>query len=249
MAINLVGSTNSRSDYGDLSFLDAATALTVAFRIKFTAAPSDNRYCSKWGGPGGNTFIIQGQDTNEVGFALSGNSGIFGRKTDTANLANGSQYGVVCTWASGTPNVVHIVINGSDESVSEFVDNSNQATLDASNAVVSVGHEPGSSTDGNDGDYSDFAIWLRTLTVAEAQGISNGMSPALYPNGLALYDRMINTSQAKDEIGGVVPSITAGINASHPAIIYPSAQILQFPPAAAASAADLTRFLSLLGVG
>lgn len=89
------------------------------------------------------------------------------------------------------------------------------------------------------GDIAELAFWYgtRALTAGEFTALGNGVSPKLVGAGLSrLYYPLIGIASPEQEL---FQGVTATINgtvaaAAHPRIYYPSAQILQFPSAAAA---------------
>ncbi len=240
MAINLLGSTNSSLDYGDLAAIAGLAALSVAIRFKATAATASNRFfIAQWQAAGNRAFRLRTIATDEIHFSVQDGAGLnFGKETTGVNLASGSEFGIVATWVAGTPGTIHIVVDGVDEAVANS-GTDDPLTLRDAIATVNVGR---SAADGPDGDYSEAAIWSRELPVEVAKVISNGVSPLFYGKDMILYDRMVNTSSARDIVGGIIPSIAAGINAAHPSILMPSAPIVGIPTAAAAAGAIMNQF-------
>ena len=72
-----------------------------------------------------------------------------------------------------------------------------------------------------------------------ATALSAGYSPLFSPNGLVSYLPMINDT--RDVMGNVWTENGTGSPTAfpHPNIIMPSAQILQFPPVAAAGGVSI----------
>lgn len=118
--------------------------------------------------------------------------------------------------------------------------------------VIGVGRI-GDSSDQHywDGMLAECGVWDVALTRAEGAVLAAGYSPLLIrPGNLVFYLPMVR-DEDNDIVGGL--SMTAGGTPTvdiHPRIIYPSAQILQFPSAAAPAGGGLPAgSLGLLGVG
>jgi len=84
-----------------------------------------------------------------------------------------------------------------------------------------------------DGKIAEVGIWNVKLTPAEIAALAAGYSPLFVrPQNLVIYVPLINDNGA-ELINRTSWTTATGSAFAHPRIIYPSSQILQFPPAAA----------------
>lgn len=220
MAVNLLGASNARVDYGDIAALNGLTTLSLGLVFKATASTaSDLRLVTQWGS-GGNAFVLGTVDTDELGFVVSNGGGVFfGRKTTGLNLSNGSTYRIIVTITYGSPPTIHIWVNGTDQAVAEWVSSGDVNALLNSSEAVQVGHETADAIDGADGDYAEFAMWnviVPDANIANITGANHYAADCGYSTGLFFYAPMTDTSTLDDEIGLVTGTNSSGTNATHP---------------------------------
>jgi len=91
----------------------------------------------------------------------------------------------------------------------------------------------GDENRGFPGSMAEAAIWDRILTQGEITALAAGYAPSNFPADLVLYHPLTREPEV-ELINGVCTTVNTLTAEAHPRIIYPSAQILQFPPAAAA---------------
>ena len=99
---------------------------------------------------------------------------------------------------------------------------------------------------------ADAAIWNVALTDSEMKILAAGYSPLFVrPQNLIHYFPLWgNGTTEPDLAGGSDVTFTGTVPAyPHPPIIQPTAQIIQFPPVAAAAGATLQGSLMTMGVG
>lgn len=218
MAVNLNPALDGRFEFGDMAGVAGQTTLSFALIFKPTVTIVDgNRLFSQWGGSP--NFISLITDSDELGFAVSDLSfNIFGQKTTDLNMVSGTTYRIVMTVTYGSPPVMHIYVNGVDKSLVAFLGSNNLTQSVDSTSIVTVGHEPGGNH-GVEGDYAEFAIWQRVLTPTQANEftVNNKYPYCCGPTGL-LYLSMTDTTTLTDQWGGVIASLTAGSNATHPSM-------------------------------
>jgi len=120
-------------------------------------------------------------------------------------------------------------------------------TADVTSTRWSIGGRQVDDLRNVDGNIADVAVWDAELTASEVLSLSLGLS-ALFvrPQSLVFYAPLVNSQH--DVVGGIDGALDGTGTFAHPPIIYPSAQILQFPPVAAAAPAG-PNLLTLLGVG
>jgi len=246
MAITLTAAGNERVEYGAVTPVEGAGALTIAFTVTLSASVVDGRrFCGQWAAANADqVFLCQTLDTNEVGFALHAKFGTFvvrGIKTTALNLTSGSTYRIAYRWRyNSASHDQTIYVNGSSASVTDwFTSWTTQASItqDTSASPLYIGYENSSSTDCNDGDYQDYAIWTRYLADEEMAAITNGDSPEMHAEGLALYAPLDNSSSTNDYIGGLAGTAT-GSPASAESVV--TAMLIPFFPWAPAAAGGAT---------
>lgn len=239
MAVELLGAGNDRIDFGDIAALAGKTALTVAF----TLLPDNNtdvlRLLSQWGNTAASEqcFLSATAFARRPGIVVYNGGNYFGRSCDNNVLTAGVQSRVLMTWATGTPNVIHIWVDGVDQPVSAWSGNANVASLLNSVRSVQLGHETDEAIDGVDGDYAELAIW--DVVVPNWFAIAyttHGLSPRFCRNGGILYAPLWNTGTLNDEWGGIAGAQVGAANAAHPRVFYPSPPALPPAPGSAAAA-------------
>ena len=233
MALNLLGASNARVDFGDLSALSGLTSVTFSFTINASSIAHDERFFGQWGAEAINyALLCAAIGTDEIGFVVSNGSGVYhGRQTLSANLATGTTYRVVVRWRASA-KALEIWINGVNQTVTTWVGDGAVSAIINSAASLQVGHETASAADGVDGDYAEFAIHNTYMPDDYCIAYGKGYSPAFYRANGILYAPLIDTSSLGDLWGGVVGANTAGTSAAHPPTLRPTAQIIQFPSAA-----------------
>ncbi len=98
----------------------------------------------------------------------------------------------------------------------------------------------GSSIDSEiDGELAEVGIWNVGLDAGERAALAAGISPELIrPSALVAYLPLV-TNTYIDKINGLWTANGTPTTDIHPKIIYPSAQILQFPATAAAGSTPI----------
>lgn len=156
--------TTNNVNMGDVSSLDGATALTVSLWLKPSSVANNERFVSKWVGPGEFTFIFCTQDTSRPAFAVNGGGGTsnnFGKKTTDANLVIGAWVHLAATWKPGT---IQLFVDGRERAQTNWLNNTVN-TLNVTTASLRIGDSV--DVNGVDGEYALLAIYPRILTPAE----------------------------------------------------------------------------------
>lgn len=223
MAIQLLAAGSARLDFGDLAAIDGLTELSVAVTLKPVTSLTNSRIISKWGNASGEpAFLLRGVDTDEIAFTVNNGLGtqLRGDKTTDSPLAVDTITRVVCRWrASGSE--VNIWVNGAARTdTSEFA--GTVTALGTTTAAIQVGRETDEGINGQDGEYSEIAIWNRYLDDAEVIQYGNGFAPSFMRRGGILYCPAINAANLAELWGGATPSNTGGTSVAHPAVIYPA---------------------------
>lgn len=221
MAVSLLGASDARVDYGDIAAIAGASALTVAVTIKFSAAPTALPMVTQWSDVGfaNAAFFLGSQVSGAVKLLTSDGSGnYYGKETTSLTTTNGGTYRI-CAKVNPASNVGAIWVNGTAETVTAFVGSSN-ITLANSGSSVLVGRETASPSDGQDGEYSEVAIWAEYVPDWFCEAYGKGFAPSFYQSGLVLYAPLFNTSHLLDVKGGVTGTNTGGTDAAHPSMIY-----------------------------
>jgi hypothetical protein len=226
MAVNLLGASNARVDFGDLAIDAGVTALTVSITFLASAVADDERLASHWGAVSANlAWVLAVTDTNELAIAVSdgggGGASLLGRKTTDLDFATGTLYRCVFRWRAD-PKAMEIWVNGVNRTVGIFAGlDGTPATLTDSSSSIQVGHETAEGLDGVDGDYSEFAIHPVYMPDHYCIAYGNGYSPRFYPRANSFYCPLWNTSNLLDIWSSAVGSNSSGTNAAHPPIIKP----------------------------
>lgn len=223
MAVNLLGSSNARVDFGDIAGIGGATALTIAFTLRPTVAlpASGGRIVTQWGnGASEPAFLVGATDTDEIAIVVSNGVGAFyGKKTTGLNMVDGTTYRVV-TKVNPPSNVGAIWVNGAAEAIDVFLASNNLTILNSIRSVQ-VGHETDEAVDGVDADYSEVAIWPEYVPDWFCGAYGRGFAPSFYRRNLIFYAPLINTSHLREVARGVLGTNTAGTDAAHPSMLYP----------------------------
>ena len=221
MAVALATSGNAKVRFGDIAALAGLTNLTIAITIKMNAAPAGLRICGQWGAAGDRSFLMQVTNTDEIGCVLyNAGGGLYGIVTTGTNLASGSQYRIVVRFGALTGSATRDVwVNGTSVSVVPWLDDLPGALQDGAGQVY-CGYETESSSQGEDADFSEFAIWGAKLSDADCAAYGKGISPNLLsPASRILYAPMLNTSMLQDVWGQKTGTNTSGTNAPHPSTL------------------------------
>jgi hypothetical protein len=232
VAIALSGASNARVDFGDIAAIGGLAAISVAFTFKPTTAVSGTeRLITQWGSPASTdaALLIATTDTDELAIIVGGAAGLYGKKTTDVNLTSGTLYRIVMrlTISSGG---VHagagsIWVNGVSRTIAAVF---SDAVITIRNAGTSfqIGHETDEAIDGEDGEYSEVAVWGESVPdwVCEAYGI--GASPRVYRQNGILYGPLWNTTHIWDEWGGAVGTNSSGTDADHPTMTYPRSPLM-----------------------
>ena len=121
--------------------------------------------------------------------------------------------------ASDPANDAVFYLDGVAQSLT--VDTNSSGTLTTGSATKSIGNRGGADRS-FDGKIAEFAWFNRIITQDEITGLANRYSPLFYNSGLVYYARIggINSPE-RDEIGGILGTVTGTTFFEHPAIIYP----------------------------
>ena len=229
MALELLGASDARVEFGACSGVDAATQLTVAIWITPDSPKAGGtRVCGRWGG-GGNTWLVQTNSTGDrIEFYVSDGSSNYAERTATSSITLGALNRIVLRWDynSGSP-IMNAYINGSADSMSSLLGGTVTA-LNTSTVHTFVGHEVAENSDGIDGDYAEFAVWTTYLSDAEAQNISNNYAASWYPTNGVVYVPLTSTTSLADQFGSNDGTQTGGSTTTHPTVTQPTAGVVIF---------------------
>jgi hypothetical protein len=236
MAINLLGASNARVDFGDLAVDAGLTAITVSITVLASSIADNERLAQHWGNAGSKqSWVAAITNTNELGFAISdaANAGVLflGRQTTDLDFATGTLYRCVFRWRA-SPKAMEIWVNGVNRTVATFVADDDVATLVNSTSSIFVGHETEELNDGIDGDYSEFAIHPVYMPDHYCVAYGNGYSPRFFTRNESFYCPLRGTSNLLDIWGHAVGTNSSGTSAAHPVVIQPAGlHIMQHPTA------------------
>lgn len=223
MAVNLLGSSDARIDYGDLAAFDGHSAFSVAITVRLSAAPaSGQRMFQQWGNtPGERSWILNADSTDELGFCIvnGASGGFYGKITTDVNLTNGTLYRIVCK-VNSAANAGAIWVNGVSRTVTPYVASDSTQT-GTSTTPVEIGRGIDELVDGLDADYSEVAAWSTYVPDWFCEAYGKGYSPDFYLPSRIFYAPLFNTSHLLDRQGGVAGTNSSGTDAAHPSMLYP----------------------------
>ena len=210
--------------------LAGITEFTIALTLTpIAVAAEDLTICGQWGGSSPNQAWILNMMGGSNGGALGvafGNppdgGAYFTRITDLV-LSNDVTYRIVVTMVFGVPPVMHIWINGVDESIHNWFAEHDITQMGDSNQSMYFGF--GASTNGVSGRYSEIAIWSRVLTDAECVQYGLGVSPKFMRRGGLFYAPCFKADRCEDVWRGALRINIGGGDGTtdvHPRVFYPA---------------------------
>jgi hypothetical protein len=224
MAVNLLGSSNARVDFGNISGggLGGASQISVALTIKLTAAPGAFRLMTQWGNAAAERAYLLGCGADgSVAFVAANNAGQFyGKATTSLTMTNGNLYRIVAKLHPSS-NLGAIWVNGVSETVVPAIA-SDSLNVGIPNRPLQIGHETDEVVDGQDGDYSEVGIWTEYVPDFFCEAYGKGYAPSFYRKSLHFYAPLHNISHLRDRARqGFTGTNTAGTDAAHPSMLYP----------------------------
>ena len=228
---------NGSTDRLDVTIGSLSMPFTMAAWANFDSVSANNHIISIAAGSDATYFGLRGLDTANIGaLSFDGSGGIQAISTTSTSAA---------TWH----HTVGVYVSTTERSV--FLDGGGkktETTLDTPTTPTEVAI--GVSADSTpiyfmSGSVAHAAIWNVELTDAEIATLATGVSPLLVrPASLVGYWPLHgNSSPEIDVIGGNGLTLTGTSKVASPRIYMPSAQILQFPPVAAAGGSILPQML------
>ncbi len=176
-------------------------------------------------------------------------------QSGTTTLSAGTEYALGGYIDFASP-AIEVFVNGISEGLNtsmSFASSTYVATVPAGGATPTFGAKDKSGVVSQyfDGESSEVGFWNVKLTDAEWAALGAGVSPRLIrPDAwIEIFPMLEPSNNIIGIMRGTVGTETGGTIAAaeHPAMIYPSAQILQFPPAVSGTTTDKTLVHS--GVG
>lgn len=173
------------------------------------------------------TLFSKGDDTCVAVFGAAGGNLLEVYKANSGKIAFSTTSYTDTNWHQATiakngATSFKIYVDGAD--VTDTVTDRTCASNDTRSQRIGE-DDSGNSPAGQEfqGDLAEFAIWNRTLSLAEAQGLADGFSPLFYQRGLNVYLPLHgNNSPERDLKSGLSATVTNATKAAHPRIIYPS---------------------------
>ncbi len=232
MAYTLNGSTQYLS-VSDTSFLDVGTGdFSIFLRINKDA--SSRRFLISKRVDADNFYEFEWEAANTIFLRMRIAATVEIQMQSATALSTSTDYRLLWVIDRDSSANTEIYVNASIDTKSSGLIVS-ATDLDLS-AATGLGRWQG---DGFyfDGVISEFALWTgAVLSGAEATMLEKFSPLKVRPDALAIYAPLVRGLQ--DIVGGftLVNNNSATVSA-HPPVIRPSAQILQFPPAAAGAIA------------
>ena len=228
-AINLLGASDATVEFGDALGTGNPTAFTVAFTWRSAASISGSlRMAGQWSGAIGGSqqaWLVQTMSATNFGCIVHGGAlSYHGKQTTDNPLATTTTHRIVCTWQTGTPNTMRIWVNGVESTTSTFVGAADLSSMHDSVAETFLGREDDESVDGEDGDYSEFALWTTAVPAHVVAAYSAGISPHFFRPGGVFYAPLANHTDLRNLWGGTSGTNTAGTSSAHPSMYRPVGQ-------------------------
>jgi len=237
MAWNFDGSNDSLTNNNGVSNIDVA-AFSIGGWVYMNAQPTGGETLLMTASSisSGNSAVnFSGRPPNSSGWKMQFNyrfSSTEGEWEYNTDLNTGQWYHVTITFdRSSTSNNPIIYVDGSSVTVNEL--EAPVGTGHSGNDSVSFGENVGASGD-LDGRIAEVFFYNRIISAAEAYTLYRG-SPGMIVNGLTAYWPFVRSKV--DVMQGA--DLTIKGNAApiaHPPVVYPTAQILQFPSAGVTAA-------------
>jgi hypothetical protein len=225
MAVELLGASDARLDWGDLAGVDALTTLSAAVTLKVASSVVGDFIFTKNGDQFvEQVFTIQLANTDEVGFLVQGqNAGsqkYLGRVTTGSPITANALLRILCRW--DFPNLTcDCWINGSAAADASWQTGAAVTDVLNANAIpVQAGRCTNYPLDGVNGVYSELAIWDHWVPDWVASAYGKGFSAKVYRKGGLLYSPAITTAMLIDEWGGAAGTNTGGTTVAHPSVFY-----------------------------
>lgn len=234
MAYDFNDASSHDINYGDVTFLDGLTTFSGHIWVNLDDVASDHYLLSKndqvndillW--LFDDVSSVSGRtDTFTIFIRIAGTTVRVDGATNAASA--GSWQPVGFSVDVGVGGVLNLWIDGTKDANSGSGASSLGAWINKTSDLT-VGSNAGAAF--MDGQIAEPVFWNRVLTDAEFVALSKGVSPLNLPQGLLFHPPLIRDPD--DVVGGVTGTVTGATVTSHPRIIRPSRQILQFPPVAA----------------
>lgn len=232
MAITLLGASDAQVEWSgsEAPFGFDVTGFTVVLTFKSTGtATALRRFAGQWGNnTAEQSWLLYEPVANEIGFYIRGlGIGDFiGVQTTDGPIVANAEHRIVATFTA--PSTLTITVNGTPRATTPLP--SGGTVTEVQPLVFPptfVGREDDELADGEDGDYSEFAIWTRVLPDWAIAAYCLGFSPKCFAQDGVHYSTLANDEGASlvNQFGGghKVATNTGGTAAgSHPAVFSPT---------------------------
>lgn len=222
MAVNLLGASDARVEFGDSAAIAGLTAITVSYTVSNVSSVADSeRIFHQWNGSVPNAFVAFIGNTDEFAFYINNGTTINkGRITPSTNITSGTTYRVVNRWDHGS-DVMEIWVNGVNTGAGSYLSEGDVFSLGDAARPIAIGHQTTETIDGIDADYSELVIHNVYMPDDYCVAYGNGFSPVAYRRNGIFYAPLPNVDNLQDLWGGATGTNTAGTSAAHPRIIKP----------------------------
>jgi len=207
--------------------------LTIACWAKLTATTTNQAFVSM-GASGANERYLLYRGTGSLLFFV-GNGATTGQATMFPALMSNTEQWYHCTAVQSSSSARNVYQDG----VAGTKNTTSITTPTPTSTYIGAYYTSGAVQSGfyADATIAEVGIWNVALTQSEITALAEGISPRLIrPASLVFYAPLIGNADPELEIrqGNSLAWTNTPTKAAHPRIYYPSAQILQFPSAAAA---------------
>ncbi|MGB8274589.1 MAG: hypothetical protein WCF16_04890, partial [Alphaproteobacteria bacterium] len=134
----------------------------------------------------------------------------------------GNLYRIVCRYKKNVDTVadMSVFVNGVNEPLTDNTSVGTMDTIASSTHDFALGYDQPKNAQGEEGFYSEVAVWNRQISDDEAVKVSSGHCPRLFRPGLMLYSSLADARTCRDkfEARRPIPMVEHGWTAPHPAM-------------------------------
>lgn len=165
-------------NYGDVTDLDGATALSIYIRLVFDSRTAGDVLVSKWGNSSseqGFLFQIDNSASDELRYVVSDGAGsLYIRDSTSANLVNDTEYRILAVWDA--TNGMTVYVNGTSVSLTSILSGSVSSIPNVTSSLQICREVDSGGVNVLDGDVFEVAIWTSELGQAEADLLESGVA-------------------------------------------------------------------------
>lgn len=252
MARTFAAGPTDHIDYGHISSMDNAAALSAAFSFNLSALTDFAHFISQFDNNGGGSY--DGWSVQEAGGADNDNlivtirnAGVAFGRSGGHTISTGTWYRMCFVYngsLSGDANRLKMWIDGVAQTLT-FDAPGIPATIGASVNAFRIGTSaPGEGSVA--GSFAGVGVWSRALTDSEAIAQSKGYAPGHFRSNLTVNTDLIGRYSPELNIptgGGTQGTVTNAATSAHPRLFYPT--VPRYPKIPAVAVTGHGRLLSV----